>query len=414
MIIPMGTVSISRADDGAERDPIDAFVESCADGFAVIIVDDGARAMFEAGAPCEVRYTDPSDGRFMTIPCAVESIDGDRMTVRGVGDAQSANQRMSYRVNTVCSGITARVGGSSDCQIMDVSASGIRVEMNDPPSVGEAVSVSFSAFGRTVNGRFTVTRVSSETDAAQIGMAADPTDRALINALTQFTNAMQQEQLRRRSGIGSSGPGGSGIDESDPDGDDAPIGDDGWIHIPVSAMVGRALPGALYSSDGSKVAARGAILSVEEFRAISEDGLFGAENWSGEVVDRREKPRVGESGDRRQSVRTACERYVWVIALQGKHVSRMRAELIDISRGGVGLRTPALLLPGTSLVVDFSSEDESRWVIGRVTNGAIGDGEVTCRVGMAFCVDSIQCGRVPCSPSEISAWISGRPMSDVA
>lgn len=409
MNIPTEMVSLFCGEAGEDCEAISAAVESSDDGRVVVVVEDGGAARCAAGCACEVRYTDPRDGRFMGVACDVESVDGARLTLRAVTETRSANQRSSFRVSTVCSGITARVGAHADCRVVDVSAAGICVQVPAGLRVGDSVVVRIHAGEKRIDGRFSVRRVGEARDGAQVGMSADPEDKRLAEALADLTSDMQREQLRRRSrvagGNGESPEPGEGPGEGEDAGaaaSERPDQDDAWVCVPASALAGQALPGPLVSEAGERVAERGQVLSLDDIRRLAKDGLYATDDWS------------GKRADRRVNQRSACARTVRVVALQGKHVMRMRAELTDISRGGVGLRAPMLLRADDYLVVDFSTSEDSCWVIGKVVHGSLGEGETSCRIGIQFHMDSVRHERVPESEPELAQWISVKPARGAA
>lgn len=421
MSIPMGTVSFSCADGGVEREAVGAEVVACEDGRAVVVIGRDDAAGVGVGDACQVRYTDPDDGRFMGVACVVESVDGERVALRVEGESRPANQRASFRVNTACAGITARVGRFDGCDVLDVSSAGIRVQVPSAIREGTSVAVRIDRDGEQIEGKFIVRRVGRTKGGIQVGLCADPRDSQLSGALTRLTSAMQREQLRRRSGVDGGthkgeedapDPGADGAAdpaiadaEGSAGGADAPEKGDGdaWVMVPASLLAGRALPGSLVSEEGSAIASRGQVLSMEEFQQLSGNGMYAGGDWS-----------VGEGGealpdgqeDRRRCARSGCDGVVRVVALMGEHVMEMGADLVNISRGGIGLRTPTMLEEDVYLAVDFSSGEDHCWVIGRVVYGAFGDGESTCRVGVEFAIDKPQTGPVPSSVEEFAEWVS--------
>ena len=420
MNIPMGMASLSFVDGGVVRDPVPGEVLSCEDGRAVVVISREHAAGVVEGGACEVRYTDPDDGRYLGVGCAVESVEGERVSLRVEGGARPANQRASFRVNTACAGITARIGQFRDCDVLDVSSAGVRAHV--PAAIRERTSVAvlFEHGELRIEGKFIVRRVGRTKGGIQVGLAADPNDSRLSDALTQLTSAMQREQLRRRSGVDGAAPAGEdGAPEPDAgstgdaanasteqdacgDGASAEGGDDSWVMVPASILAGRALPGSLVSEDGDAVASRGQVLSLEELKLLSRKGAYAGGDWS---IDEVAEALPDGQEDRRRCERASCEGVVRVVALMGRHIMEMGADLVNISRGGIGLRTPTMLEADMYVAVDFSSTEERCWVIGRVVHGAAGEDELMCRVGVQFAIDMPQTGPLPRSVDEFAAWV---------
>lgn len=417
MNIPMGTASLSFVDGGVVRDPIPGEVVSCEDGCAVVVVSDEHAAGIAVGGACDVRYTDPDDGRFLGVTCAVESVEGERVSLRVEGESRPANQRASFRVNTACAGITARIGQFKDCDVLDVSSAGIRAHV--PAAIRERTSVAvlFEHGELRIEGKFIVRRVGRTKGGIQVGLAADPNDARLSVALTRLASAMQREQLRRRSGVDGAVPvGEDGAPEPDAEcdgeaattkaafGDDAPAEGEGdaWVMVPASILAGRALPGSLLSEEGAAIASRGQVLSLEELKLLSRNGAYAGGDWS---IDEVPEALADGRKDRRRCERASCEGEVRVVALMGRHIMEMGADLENISRGGIGLRTPTMLEADVYVAVDFSSTEDRCWVVGRVVHGTSGEGELMCRVGVQFAIDSLQTGPLPRSADEFAAWV---------
>lgn len=413
MTIPMGMVSLFHADSGADCEPISAVVESSKGEQTVITIENADSVIPEVGSECQVRYIDPTDDRFVAVSCLVESIDQNRLTLRATTETQPANQRSTFRVDTACSNITAQVGLFTKCQVMDISAAGIRVNAPDSLVVGASVSVRINAPSQVIDGQFSVQRVTELNGGAQIGLSADLGDKQLTRSLTQLCSTLQREQLRRRSRITSSDNIGTAketdtmdeitTDEQREGHDDVtsrrPAHDDAWVRVPASVLAGRALPGSLVTEEGSAVASRGQVLSMDEFKSIAKDGLFATDDWSTGPVERR------------VCLRSSCKGVVRVVALQGNRVLKMRADLMDISRGGVRLRTPTMLNPDVYLIVDFSTPEGNQWVIGKVVHGAVGKGETSFKLGIEFTIGASQSGPIPDSAPEFAEWISVNPVA---
>ncbi len=407
MRVPLGAVSLLGVDGDAGGEPIGAVVERCNDERAVVVVQDASAVRCSVGGACEIRYSDPRDGRFVGVSCVVESIDQGRLTLRDLAETKSANQRLSFRVNMACSNMTARVGPFPECRLIDISATGIRVQTPKALGIGDTVAVRFSAEGQEVRGRFSVRRVREAQGGAQIGLSANPRDSRLNGLLSQLAAAAERRQLRRRSGNSAGARCAPGVETGAPDdpGTDESRDDhipmdgperEAWVRVPAALLAGRALPGSLVTEQGAAVASRGQVLGMDDFKKFDKEGLYAGEDWSPEHFERR------------ANGRSSCQRVVRVVALQGERVTRMPAVLTDISRGGVGLRTPAALEEEAYLVVDFSNGGDSRWIIGRVVHRDIGDGE-RCRLGVQFYMSAPQTGPVPDSAPAFARWVSVKP-----
>ena len=410
MKIPVGAVSLLDADRGAGGEPVCGVVQSDGPNGTVVTVEKADAVRFEVGSQCQVRYTDPRDGRFKGVCCVVESNEQDRLTLRCITETRSANQRMSYRVNMARLDITACVGPLAKCRVIDISATGIRVHAPESLTIGATVCVQFDGEGQKVRGEFVVRRVSESGGWSQIGLSADPKDKRLTGSLAQLVSAIEREQLRRRSRIsggvaeaageevGDAGQAGAGEACEDGAGEtpDQP-GEDAWVRVPASVLAGRALPGTLVSEAGSVVVSRGEVLSLDDFRRLGSEGMYATDDWS------------TEHADRRANRRSMCDCGVRVVALQGREIMKMNAELTDISRGGVALRTPTMLDEDVYLVIDFSNAKGNRWIIGKVVHRGTQEGEARCRLGVQFFMSASQTGPVPESVPEFARWISVKP-----
>jgi len=388
MTIPMGTVSLSCTDLGAECEPFNAIVESCEDERTVVVVERVTSLKFKIGTECEVRYTDPKDGRFMAVSSIVESINREQMSLRITTESRSANQRSAFRVSTSCSDITARIGTFTECKVMDVSAAGIRVKTPEALRVGAAINVQISTQGEQFKGKFIVRRVGECEAGIHIGLSAAPDDKQLISSLTQLTSSVQRDQLRRKSRVNHGDTATEAPESQCPDDQRDSHTDQASVHAE------DAEANSEIDLDRSQGATRGEVLSMDEFKSLESDGMCPAEDS------------LNDPDDRRANQRMECTGEVRVTALQGKQVVQMRADLLDISRGGLGLRAPTVLKPDDYMVIEFSSPEGNCWVFGRVVHEHVGEGEISCRLGIQFQLNEVQRGQVPISVPEFAQLIS--------
>lgn len=412
MRIPTGAVLLFFSNDSAGPCSIEGVVESSETGCAVVATGQGVSAIATPGGRCEVRFTDDHDGRYKGVHCKIESVEDGRITLNPQGDAFSANQRESFRVFVSQSEIEVWINGDEPGAIVDVSETGLRVCVPGTMSQGETAHVRVRSADRVIQGVFTVRRVEDSRVGSCVGLSADPFDKELAAGLRAMVADMQRAQLRRRSRVAgtrrvttdpvepkTSAHNHAGSRTTRTNDDPA------WVRVPASALAGEALPGSLRREDGQVVASRGEILSIDELSRLGDGGLIACEDWN----ETRRASRRPDS-DRRSCGRSECEGVVRVIVQQGNQVLRLRGRLVDISRGGLGLRTPTLLEQGTRVVVDFSTADRPCWIMGRVVHGQVGHGETSCRLGVRFAQTAVQTTPVPDGAHEFTDWsIADRP-----
>lgn len=402
--------------DGVESTPgFEAMVELCDGAKVVARCDAGAVSAADAGRPVEVRYIDPKDARFLGMVGRVSSVEGDGTAVTMVvtGKARVVNQREDFRVSTRCTDIRADVGDWGACTLLDVSAGGVSVRVRGAPEQGQVCAVTVHGWKGPIAGTFVVRHVVDEGGGVwRCGLQTTP-GSTIGPRLAALAMDVQRAQLRRRSRIAEPGhagtPGAGDAGQEDGATTAAEVAgvaggapDHVSVRIPASMLAGRPLPGTLRDDGGKIVAARGDVLSEGDLASLVGSELVVCDDWFG-------NGQTPARGDRRKNARAPCRQAVgvWVVGPDG--VRAVRAELVDVSRGGLALTTPAVVHPGETVMIEFKRADFAGWIVGRVAYHTVPAGSVVSRVGVRFSQGGIQRTPMPDTrnPGEVAEALRG-------
>lgn len=404
MTIPTGTALIVRFPGTPEGAPtVDGTVIGSDEGRVTVRVQNAGA--LPLGACVGLEYVDAGGDRRLSVgACVVEVDNAGRAAVLAVsGEPGPANKRGAYRVSTRCTDLRADMGGWRGCPVLDISAAGLSVEAPGVPQPGRVFVVTLRGCGAEVEGRFVVRHVAPSSGpggvVSRCGLQAEPGQRDLAERMGEMAMTVQRTQLRNRARVAGPvvGPGvGPGVgaradagaaepgettNPGDPSAGGIVAGDEGVemqagsagagsagpgvVRLSVLAvmLVGRALPGSLRDRHGRIVAARGAVLDEACVAGLTRGELEVCEDWF--------EGKPGATGrERRGSERKSCRRglRVWVVGPDGGRC--VRAEMVDISRGGLGLAAEGIVHKGSVLVVEFAESDGAGWIVGRVENSA--------------------------------------------
>lgn len=141
-------------------------------------------------------------GRVVDVTVPEEASDEPiTFTIEPVGDPISAESREHYRVSTINANLEARVGGESDLQVQDLSATGFAVLASEPHSLGETLDVAIS------HGEYACHGIASVQSVRELGpgrirygmraIDSDPHTSEFLEVLQRISLAVQREQLQR-------------------------------------------------------------------------------------------------------------------------------------------------------------------------------------------------------------------------
>ena len=145
--------------------------------------------------------------KFMQQPVRIETvITADNKTIIGfrpLGKPVSAERRQCYRVSTLTSEITARLGEDDECQLADVSASGFSVLSTEEYNIGKVLKVEISYGDKKFIGTACV-QGAREVTQGRIryglhGIEDKDSEDNLLEGLIHVNMKVQREQLRRMS-----------------------------------------------------------------------------------------------------------------------------------------------------------------------------------------------------------------------
>jgi hypothetical protein len=403
MIVPIGTALSCRfadeTDPAAADVPVASVVVRSEEGEAVVRAEDAGR--FRPGRSVEARYPVPDSGQCMVAAGSVSQVaPTGEVTLAWRGEPVMSNSRASFRIGTRCSDVRADIGRRRACPVLDVSLSGLSAEVRDAPEAGALVEIILHGFGRTVSGRFVVrnaraVRMSPDGPVWRCGFEVGAGQPGLVRALRDIVMEAQRAQLRNRSRIGAAaGPETPGAPDAPPvDADIAPAGsspagDEVRVRFPIERMIGRAMPASLSDADGRVVLTRGTVLDEDILAGLSVRELEMCDDWL--------EVEAGDGPERRRAERRSCRVsvQVWLADADGG-VRCLQADMTDISRGGVGLVTAAVVHRGDVLVVDFADRGPRGWIVARVENSTVTPDGASCRLGVRFLQTRIEKGPLP-------------------
>lgn len=454
MIMTIGTVLECRFSDGRRAEGL---VTAAADGGVEARFEHGAG--FESGVPVEIRCVG-EDGRAGTVAGRIERAEAGGVVAFALdGAPEPENQRASYRVGTACAGVIADVGRQRDRRVLDVSDGGLSAEMVDAPNAGTVCNIALHAFGRTVRGRFVLrharpSHLCAEGEVSRCGFQIASGQPELARQMRDIVMEAQRAQLRNRSRLtgrsapamtsdakesvkedteatadaakaareqkadpeapngvtepaGAAGPdenagvsrddaGGSRAAEAGaapaPDGR-APAPDGcARVRLSLDRVIGRPMPFSLRDAQGRIVVSRGETIDAGAAARIASSELEICEDWF--TPDPQAK-----GAERRVCERRACHANVrvWLIAPDGARP--VEGEMLDISRGGAGVRTRGVAHEGAMVIVEFRG-GSGGWIVARVQSSTVSPGSFECRLGLRFMQSGVQHSRTP-APAEM-------------
>lgn len=120
------------------------------------------------------------------------------------GQPVSAESRQCYRVSCLGAGIKATVADEKDCEIVDVSATGLAFYAMSAYEIGRQVRITFFYNGEEYMGQCTIQsmrRVSAKLTryGVHCGDTKSKTD-TLARSLASINQSIQRDQLRRLAG----------------------------------------------------------------------------------------------------------------------------------------------------------------------------------------------------------------------
>jgi hypothetical protein len=120
------------------------------------------------------------------------------------GEPVSAESRQCYRVSCLGAGIKAKVADELDCEVVDVSATGLAFYATSSYEIGRRVRITFLYGGQEYVGQGTIQsmrRVSAKLTryGAHCGDTKSKTD-TLARSLSSINQSIQRDQLRRLAG----------------------------------------------------------------------------------------------------------------------------------------------------------------------------------------------------------------------
>jgi hypothetical protein len=120
-----------------------------------------------------------------------------------LGKPVAAESRECFRVSTVASGVTARVGREEGCSVLDISATGFAVLATTQHPVGAVVPVTLRHEGARFTGHACVESVFPSGTEFRYGMRAVEDEQSggnLPKGQVHIAMAVQRLQLRRLAG----------------------------------------------------------------------------------------------------------------------------------------------------------------------------------------------------------------------
>jgi hypothetical protein len=118
-----------------------------------------------------------------------------------VGEAVSAEQRQTYRVSSVTTGIVARIGKEERCPVVDVSPEGFGAIVTQRCEVGAMVTVLLRFWNEDLTATVRVQTCQARPDGKfRYGFLAPEKNSPARKALQKISATIQRAQLSRLSG----------------------------------------------------------------------------------------------------------------------------------------------------------------------------------------------------------------------
>ncbi|MCC5823767.1 MAG: PilZ domain-containing protein [Phycisphaerales bacterium] len=408
MIMPIGTALACRCSDGVRADGV---VTASRDG--VVEARFEGKGPFEKGSCVEIRFAHEEDGRVWVVGACVERVGSAGVSVLALsGEAAPENQRAAYRVVTACADVLADIGRQRDCRVLDVSEGGLATELVNAPHAGTVCEIKLRAFGRTVQGRFVLrharpARLCPGGEVSRCGLQVAGGQPELTRAMRELVMEAQRAQLRNRSRLtgrtraatAADAPSNAGAtaERTPPDGSPAPAGDQPeskqpstpgdigslLVRLMLDQIIGKPMPFSLRDREGRIVVGRGEVIDAQAAARIATSDLEICEDWF--APDPKAK-----GAERRLCERRACHAEVRVWLIEPDGARSVRAEMVDISRGGAGVRTQGVAHRGEVVVVQFGSGPIGGWIVARVESSVVTPDSAISRLGLRFMQSCVQ------------------------
>lgn len=125
------------------------------------------------------------------------------LTLKSTGLPNPADQRRNFRLSTVISDLTATVDDVQDCQIIDVSMTGLAIKTQDEFSIGREIDVRFVFEGVEYSGSaFIESACVLNCGRSRYGLScfeATGGEASLAIGLKELVTKLQRQQLRHIS-----------------------------------------------------------------------------------------------------------------------------------------------------------------------------------------------------------------------
>ena len=133
-------------------------------------------------------------------------VDNDRLRVELeiIGDPISADGRQCFRVCAIGADLTCTFGTERDCEVVDVSATGFSVYAESSHEIGGRIDVVIHHDGEDFPGSVVIQSIREKPRTEiRYGVHCAPEALVLERALPRINLAVQRQQLRRLSRIGT-------------------------------------------------------------------------------------------------------------------------------------------------------------------------------------------------------------------
>jgi hypothetical protein len=134
-------------------------------------------------------------------PAADAMKEGPVFVIEPIGDPISAESRQNYRVSTISAGIQAQLGGESNLQVQDLSATGFAVLADAQYAIGQVIDVKVRHGEESCHGIVSIQSFRElESGRLRYGLRAiekDPHAKDFLATLQRISLAVQREQLQR-------------------------------------------------------------------------------------------------------------------------------------------------------------------------------------------------------------------------
>lgn len=157
----------------------------------------------ESGQEIFVYYE--SGGKFKRQPARIVlikySLSGNTFTFQFTGDTESGESRLDYRVSTAIAQVNATFGGEENCQVLNVSASGLALIAAAYYEMEDIVDVIILFEDESFRGPVQIQRVRELSEGRfRYGMSYvedKATGESLRKGLQQISSTVQRQHLRR-------------------------------------------------------------------------------------------------------------------------------------------------------------------------------------------------------------------------